>query len=772
MSVEWMVSSSGLILLVLLVRFLFKKKIPAYLRYALWLVVALRLLLPISISETAVSILNFLPQQDMLREGNSSQAGQIIYEQSGGSDNVVAGFDMMPVVSEDFIIEKKAEAQDKEAGSVKGLFTNGSEISISIVLRLGYLLGAGICCGIFLTVNLDYGRKLRRSRRKIEQESLPVMSVIPVYESQMIQSPCLFGLFDPAIYVTEDTIGEEKTFRFVLCHENTHYRQHDHWWALVRILCLCVHWFNPLVWIAAYLSRQDGEVACDERALKILGDKVRVDYGKTLLELSAEKESYLNGWRISTTMSGSARQMKERLWMIVNAPGRRIWMQALVMILALLLSVVTFTGKSRAQEREELYAEIEEGAGGDTEEKAETDSLTENLKSREALESDDEVGGEDQTEAEESTEIEFYREKVPVSLGGKEYELWCEGHMTEQGFYVIDMINLVDPKEPDEYMDTIVTEDVSRIYWNTPEDQEAFAVESIYRDGGILTVDLNFDGWNDLCFQGWCANANIPYYCMLWNPEKNQYEYSAKICNVEVDEEEQWIIEGTRDGGGQYSVTYYRYDEYNQLHMVKYTEENLSPDALFEQFDLTYVENAESIYVLPAIVNGSEPHGTLIAMAKHALTELYQWTGEKVDTACFQVTNMGSVYFGMTPEDILHSRTFFDRSFGTDTAYNLSNYDKSISSMYITSGRSVWYSPVFWHIFPKGMDEMTDEEIIIWYMEQVPLVNDCRVKSVEKRYEDMWTIETQSGVWFEVVYDVNLKEITMVTGPYPDYPVH
>lgn len=746
MSVEWLVSSSGLILLVLLVRSLFKKKIPACLRYALWLVVALRLLLSISISGTVVSILNLLPQQDMLREGNSSQAGQIIYEHSGELDDVVAEFDMTPVVSEDFIIEKKAEVQDKEAGNVKGLFANGNKINISMILRLGYLLGVGICCGIFLAVNLDYGRKLRRSRRKIEQESLPVMSVIPVYESQMIQTPCLFGLFAPAIYVTEDTIGEEKTFRFVLCHENTHYRQHDHWWALVRILCLCVHWFNPLVWVAARLSRQDGEVACDEKALKMLGDKARVDYGKTLLELSAEKGSYLNGWRISTTMSGSARQMKERLWMIVNAPGRKIWTQALVMILVLLLSVVTFTGKSRAQESEELYAESEElyaeseeGADGDTEEKA---------------------------------EIEFYREKVPVSLGGKEYELWCEGHTTEYGSYAIDAINLIDPERPDEYVDTIVPEEISRSYWNTPEDQEAPGVESMRRDGCILTADLNFDGWNDLCFQGWCTNANIPYYCMLWNPERNQYEYSAKICNVEVDEEEQWIVEGTRDGGGQYSVTYYRYDEYNQLHMVKYTEENLSPDALFEQFDLTYVEDEDSIYVLPAIVNESEQHGTLVAMAKQALKELYQWTGEKVDTACFQVTNMGSVYFSLTPEDMKRSRTFYDRSFGTDTAYNLSNYDKSISSMYITSGRSVWYSPVFWHILPKGIDEMTDEEIIIWYMEQVPLVNDCKVKSVEKRYEDMWTIETQSGVWFEVVYDVNLKEITMVTGPYPDYPVH
>lgn len=816
MSVEWIVSSSGLILLVLLVRLLFKKKIPPCLRYALWLVVALRLLLPISISGTAVSILNLLPQQDMEWEGKGNKAGQIIYEQNGKLGSVKAESDKTPEVPEDFIIEKKAEIQNtatgnieaenaeiekEEAGNVKAakdspepgkrlftnvkeIFTNGNMMDVGMALRLCHLLGAGICGCVFLVVNLDYGRRLRRSRKKIELENLPVMSVIPVYESQMIRTPCLFGLLGPAVYVMEDMVREEQTFRFVLCHENTHYRQHDHWWALVRILCLCVHWFNPLVWLAAGLSRQDGEMACDEKALRMLGDKVRVDYGKTLLELSAEKVSYINGWRISTTMSGNARQMKERLWMIVNAPGRRVWRQVLVLILVLCLSVITFTGKSKAQEGDSLYAGSENRESVDTGKNvasenpgsALADGLTEDSGLEEAFPIDGQTEEEKQEEKypeeDETQEVEFYREIVPVTIGEKEYELWCEGHTAEYGFYAIDTINLVDPEKPDEYVDTIVTEEISRFYWNTPEGQEAFAVESIRRDGCILTVDLNFDGWNDLCFQGWHANANIPYYCMLWNPERNQYEYSAKICNVEVDEEEQWIIEGTRIGGGQYSTTYYRYDEYDQLHMVRYVEEDLSPDAVFEQLDLTYVEDEDNIYMLPAIVGKADFHSTLISMAKQSLMELYQWTGEKVDTACFQVSEMGSVFFGLTPADIKHSRTFYDRSFGTDTAYNLSGYDKSISSMYITSGRSVWYSPILWRIFPDQIDEMTEEEVITWYLERVPLVKDCKVKSIEKRYEDMWTIQTESGVWFEVVYDAKLREIGMVFGPYPEYPVH
>lgn len=796
MNVEWILSSSGLILLVLLVRFLFKKRISSRLRYALWLVVAVRLLFPFSISGTAVSILNLLPPQDMVEEEWRSRGGQIIYEQEAEADGVALKPDMTlepePV---DFIIKKDTEGESingkEDSGKEESLkpwnafFPEGNEIDAGMALRFLWLLGAGVCGGIFLVVNLNYSRKLWRSRKRIEPEDLPVLSEIPVYESQLVQAPCLFGLLGPAVYVMEDTVREEQTFRFVLCHENTHYRQHDHWWALVRVLCLCMHWFNPLVWLAACLSRQDGEMACDERTLKMLGDKVRVDYGKTLLELSAEKVSYLNGWRISTTMSGSARQMKERLWMIVNAPGRKRWMQALVLLLVLLLSVVTFTGKSRAQEREDLDTESENGTYEDTERISDientqnslTDHLAENSsmeESTEDLKADTELQGPEEkyTEEDEIQEVDFYREIVPVSLGGKAYELWCEGHTAEYGFYTIDTINLVDPEKPDEYVDTVVTEEISRIYWNTPEGQETIAVESIRRDGCILTVDLNFDGWNDLCFQGWNGNANTPYFCMLWNPEMRQYEYNAKICNVEVDEENQWIIEGIRVGGSQYSTTYYQYDEYNQLHMVRYVEEDLSPDAVFKQLDLTYVEEEDSIYTLPAIVDREESCQTLLSMAKQALTELYQWTGEKVDTVCFEVTNMGDVYFGVTPEDIKHSRIFYSRAFGADTEYNLSEYDKSISSMYIVSGRNVWYSPVLWQIFPERINEMTDEEIIIWYLEKIPLVKECKVKSIEKRYEDIWTVQTEDEVWFEVFYDVNLKEIGMVTGPYPDYPMH
>lgn len=287
-----------------------------------------------------------------------------------------------------------------------------------------------------------------------------------------------------------------------------------------------------------------------------------------------------------------------------------------------------------------------------------------------------------------------------------------------------------------------------------------------------LVIDLNFDGWDDLCLPiQHKGGEDVPYSCMIWDQEKHRYEKSVVLYNIETDKENEWIISRAKEAEGRYSTIYCRYDENNQLHMIRCVEEDLSPDAVFEKLDLTYVDN-DSIYSLLAIIDETELYRTLLAMAKQSLTELYQWTGEKVDTACFQVTDMGSVYFGVTPEDIEHSRTFFDRSFGVDTMYNLSNYEKSISSIRVVSGRSVWYSPVLWRVFPPELDEMTDEEIIVWYFENSPFTRESKVKSVEKRYEDMWTIQTKEGAWYEVVYDVQLREVNSIYGPYPEYPIH
>ena len=270
MSIEWILSSCVLILFIILIRSLFGKKISSRVRYALWLIVAFRLLLPISFSQTAFSVLNLLPEE---------AAGQNVPDVISFAepndlavrprDVTIDGGKTVDIEIDGAEAEQKAkpdelEKPDKDIKERMDIF------------RCLWLIGIVTCAAIFFLANLDYSRRLKRSRKRIADENLPVYSAIPVYETEIAASPCLFGLFYPAVYVTKCVAEDEKKFVFVLSHENTHYRHRDNWWALLRILCVCLHWYNPLVWVGAYLSKQDAELACDEETLENLGDEVRI----------------------------------------------------------------------------------------------------------------------------------------------------------------------------------------------------------------------------------------------------------------------------------------------------------------------------------------------------------------------------------------------------------------------------------------------------------------------------------------------------------------
>lgn len=104
------------------------------------------------------------------------------------------------------------------------------------------------------------------------------------------------------------------------------------------------------------------------------------------------------------------------------------------------------------------------------------------------------------------------------------------------------------------------------------------------------------------------------------------------------------VLDLNFDGEAWFCTTYYRYDDAGQLHLIRYVEVNGAEDALFNRLDLTYVED-DGPYTLEATADEERQEHILVSMAKQALSELYEWTGEKVETACFRASNIGSVVF-------------------------------------------------------------------------------------------------------------------------------
>ena len=333
-----LLTSSVLILILIALRYLLRGRISLRLQYALWLLVAVRLLVPVEVGKSQWSVLAIWQRMPF---GSVAQAVENM-----GSRPVRAYSDAYAEVVEQYeaqgvdVSQLQGEALWAVDYEARALQKQGSTLAETAKIWGKYVYGTG--CGAiavwFLGANVLFRRRLRRSALPAENVACP----LPVYVSAAIPSPCLSGLLRPAVYLTPGCLASEERLRHVLAHELTHYRHKDGWWALVRCVCLCLYWFDPLVWWAATLSRRDCELACDEGALACLGEGERIPYGRTLVDMVAMQRR-VGLWQTSTTMTGGKRSLRERVRLIAKKP-RMLAVTALGLCLVLAVTVgCTFT---------------------------------------------------------------------------------------------------------------------------------------------------------------------------------------------------------------------------------------------------------------------------------------------------------------------------------------------------------------------------------------------------------------------------------------------
>ena len=338
-----MLSSAVLILVIIGLRYVLGHRISLRIRYALWLLVALRLLIPIEIGSSPLSLQNFTPQADppAITEQNThttppTSMGSVSETAPPVVDSGSAVDPHPTVTAPPVQVPSNGSTVTQPTPVVTPRSIPWSQLAIGV-----WVLGAGIMALWFLTVNLRFHRRAKRNAYPIEIEGYP----FPVLVNGELSSPCLVGLFRPRVYIPRET--DDRTLRHILIHEQTHYRHLDPLWAWVRGLCLCLYWFHPLVWWAAILSRQDCELACDEGALQTLGEQERIPYGDTLLSMISHASRPQGLLRTATTMAASKNQLRERVELIVKQP-KKLWIALLCLLLVTALAVgCTFTGASK-----------------------------------------------------------------------------------------------------------------------------------------------------------------------------------------------------------------------------------------------------------------------------------------------------------------------------------------------------------------------------------------------------------------------------------------
>lgn len=336
MMTNWIISSSVLIILLILVRLVFREKMSQILRYALWLLVLIRLLVPFSLGETEISIDNFTEKAVM------SEGGQIISEIGNINLPQMSYNDAYAQVASEYSdkgidIEKMPVAEYERVGYEIDNLRRG-DISIGKAVHMVWITGICIFGGIFALSNMIFASKLRKNRRPIVWQN----NRLPIFVTDKVDTPCLFGILRPTIYVTDETMDDYTTLHHIVEHELTHFRHGDHIWAIMRGICLAIHWYNPLVWAAAFMSKNDAELACDEATIKRIGEDERAEYGRTLIMMTCEKRPAL--FNTATTMTGSGKTIKERISILVKKPKMAAYTLVIVAFIGIIAAVVTFTG--------------------------------------------------------------------------------------------------------------------------------------------------------------------------------------------------------------------------------------------------------------------------------------------------------------------------------------------------------------------------------------------------------------------------------------------
>ena len=334
--IEWIVTSSALILLVLLLRVLIKDRVSPRLRYALWGLALLRLVIPVSLWESPVSVMTPVAAQGAYQA--VEKIPRYVRDRPDGWVDIghESGYTSIPgeiAESREPVRYGWPEQTEAPLPELK------RQVSIRNAFLLAWLAGSVLTGAFLLAVNLRFDHRLKKDRRTVGQYRGRWVFVM-----EGLSTPCLFGLFRPGIYLTPGLGEDEKPH--ILAHEYAHFRQGDHIWAALRGVCLALHWYNPLVWL------RDCELSCDEGAVRLLGEENRADYGRTLVGLVSRRTTAADLACCATTMTGGKSALKERIALLVKHPRTTAVMAVLVATACAVFAACTFTGAAEAEEPE------------------------------------------------------------------------------------------------------------------------------------------------------------------------------------------------------------------------------------------------------------------------------------------------------------------------------------------------------------------------------------------------------------------------------------
>ncbi|WP_164821653.1 M56 family metallopeptidase [Paenibacillus koleovorans] len=311
-----------LILAIVIIRVLLLHKLPKRTFLVLWSVALCRLLIPFEVSSrfSIYSVINML-------KGSVS-----------GTDSPLAGIPVM--LTHTAITETAATLPEAVNANVSPLL-------------IIWFIGFAVCTLFFLVTHLRC-RKEYKTALPIDnvfvkrwQQVHPMWRGVQIRQSDLVFAPLTYGIFRPIVLLPKQIDWTDETrLRYILTHEFVHIRRFDTLTKLVLAIALCVHWFNPFVWLMYVLANRDIELSCDEAVVRAFKGNVKSAYALTLIGLEEKKSRFT-----PLVNNFSKHAIEERIVSIMKIKKRHVLTLILAVVLVSSVTLLFATAADRTEEK-------------------------------------------------------------------------------------------------------------------------------------------------------------------------------------------------------------------------------------------------------------------------------------------------------------------------------------------------------------------------------------------------------------------------------------
>jgi len=326
------ISAGILIAAIVIIRAIALNRVPKSTFLVLWGVAILRLFVPISVSShfslysVIAEVLRYVSPKS-LTMGTGNMLSTVI------------------------LLSGASNATENTAGMAQ--YQSFFRVPINVIWIVGVL-----AMSVFFTIVYFRNRKELRCALPISNNEFidkwllkhKIMRPLAILQSDRIRTPISTGIIKPRIILPKSMdINDEQTLHYILTHEYYHIRRFDAVWKLLLVASLCIHWFNPMVWVMFILANRDLELACDELVIRHFGSETKTAYAYSLIHMAEQRSGF------SPLCNGFSRNaIEERIVSIMKAKKITVLSIAIAFVLVMATTVVFATAAATKNNDEEV----------------------------------------------------------------------------------------------------------------------------------------------------------------------------------------------------------------------------------------------------------------------------------------------------------------------------------------------------------------------------------------------------------------------------------